>query len=82
MELIPDSEVEALAQALAHQHGWEWLANSAESKPDPQAGHGAWRERSRKILEAVHQAMLIQIHKDFGRRRGKVVPFAQRGFRR
>jgi hypothetical protein len=82
VELIPEAEVETLARALAHQHGWEWLANSAESKPDPLAAHGAWRERSRKILEAVHQAMLIQIHKDFARRRSKVLPFAQRGFRR
>jgi hypothetical protein len=82
MELIPDSEVEALAQALAHQHGWEWLTNSPESKPDPHTGHGAWRERSRKILEAVHEAMLIQIGKDFGRRRSQVLPFPRRGFRR
>jgi hypothetical protein len=75
MGLIAESEIEALAQALAQQHGFKWQALGAEGEPC--SGHSDWRARSRKILEAVHQAMLIQIHKDLGRRRSNVISFAQ-----
>lgn len=77
MELIPDSEAETLAQALARQHGWEWRAIPAEGERDPSFGQDDWRERSRKILEAVHQAMLLHIRQEFGARRGKVLSFAR-----
>jgi hypothetical protein len=66
-----------LARALALQHGWEWLAISVEAERDSSSGLSDWRERSRKMLEAVHRAMVIQIDKEFGRRARKQVPFAQ-----
>ena len=67
MREIGDEEVESLGRALACQYGRRWASMAVEVQDDTDlnSSRKSWLRRARVILEAVHEAMIVQMKREY-----------------
>ena len=67
MSEIGDEEVESLGRALACQYGRRWASMAVEVQDDTDlnSSRKSWLRRARVILEAVHEAIIVQMKREY-----------------
>jgi hypothetical protein len=73
---IEDMEVENLGRALASHHGrcWATMPLERQREADPNCTRKTWLGRARVILEAIDNAMILEIKRELAKLSGSEQP--------